>query len=168
MAMKVLKINSPVIYLDFDGVLHPDGAYRTKNGIVLKNYPGHSLFENSVLLAELLAPYPSVKLVLSTSWVKELRFSEALKRLPFSLKSKVIGATWHTRMDARIWNTLTRYQQVQQHATRHDVAMWIALDDDTDDWHPRALHHVIPCDTRYGFNTLDRVSMLKNWLSQTD
>lgn len=164
--MKIYTISEPLLYLDFDGVLHPDAAYRTKYGITLKNYPGHTLFENSELLVDALAPYPEVKIVLSTSWVKELGFNNARKRLSHELARRVIGATWHTRMDARQWEYLSRYQQVQQHATRHSVANWLALDDDTDDWNPMALSHVVQCDTKFGLNTLQNLQQLKSWLSQ--
>lgn len=160
-------ISLPVIYLDFDGVLHPDAAYRTKKGIVLKNYAGHSLFENAALLSEVLRPYPQVRIVLSTSWVKELGYQKALERLPLELADRVIGATWHTRMDARQWSYMTRYEQIQRHASRHSVSNWLALDDDTHDWHFEALHRVVQCDTRYGFTLEPQLHQLKSWLTQT-
>lgn len=164
--MKIYTVSAPLLYLDFDGVLHPDAAYRTKHGIMLKNYPGHALFENSQLLVDALAPYPQVKIILSTSWVKELGFTNARKRLSDELARRVIGATWHTRMDKRQWDYLSRYQQVQQHATRHSVKNWLALDDDTDDWHPQARSHVVACDTKLGLNTPENLRRLKDWLTQ--
>ena len=66
----------PTLFLDFDGVLHPDEVYRVGGRIVLR-VDGFSLFEWSSILDELLAPYPGTQIVLSTSWVRILGFDEA-------------------------------------------------------------------------------------------
>lgn len=126
-------ILDPVLYLDFDGVLHPDEVYRYKGRLVLK-YDGLELFEWAPLLVGLLAPYPAIRVVLSTSWVRVLSFSEARDWLPLELSARVIGATWHSRMDKDWWLGLSRYQQVTLHARRHKIKRWIALDDDTQHW----------------------------------
>lgn len=52
-----------LLYLDFDGVLHPSAVYRSPGGaIFLEQYyvdDGHRLFEHADLLAELLVLVPS-------------------------------------------------------------------------------------------------------------
>jgi hypothetical protein len=46
-----------VLYLDYDGVLHPDDVYtHPRRGLYLRDSPGHELLEHAGLLAELLAP----------------------------------------------------------------------------------------------------------------
>ncbi|MDP1870810.1 MAG: HAD domain-containing protein [Gallionella sp.] len=70
-----------MLFLDFDGVLHPNEAFMTKTGVVLR-CDGHNLFEHAELLADLLEPYPTVKIMLSTSWVWTLNFKKAKARLP--------------------------------------------------------------------------------------
>jgi hypothetical protein len=62
-----------VLYLDFDGVLHPEDVWRRPGwGPYVASPPGHQLFEHADLLVELLAPYPDLRIVLSTSWVRVL------------------------------------------------------------------------------------------------
>lgn len=129
-------IEAPVLYLDFDGVLHPDEVYRIRGKLVLR-CDGMNLFEWAPLLIEQLEPYPGIRIVLSTSWVRVLGFNEARGWLPEALQRRVIGATWHREMDQNWWQMLSRHQQVSLHARRHKVARWLAIDDDIEDW-PKA------------------------------
>lgn len=126
-------IEGPVLYLDFDGVLHPDEAYRIRGNIVLK-CDGMNLFEWAPLLVEQPEPYPELKIVLSTSWVRVLSFNEARGWLSEARQRRVIGATWHREMDQNRWQSLSRYQQISLHARRHKIARCLAIDDDVGDW----------------------------------
>lgn len=87
-------ISPKVLYLDFDGVLHPDAVFMTKKGPTLR--AEGSLFMWADLLMEALEEFPHVQIVLSTSWVRHLGFSRARSYLPAPLKTRVIGATWHS------------------------------------------------------------------------
>lgn len=76
--------DEPVLYLDFDGVLHP---YPTEDGHF--EIPEESLFRFAPLLEAQLGPYPQVKIVLSTTWAKNKTGPGALlylKRDPLPLK----------------------------------------------------------------------------------
>jgi len=64
-----------ILFLDFDGVLHPDEVYLVHGRPVLRD--DGSLFMWAPLLAEALTPFPDVQIVLSTSWVRELSFKRA-------------------------------------------------------------------------------------------
>lgn len=132
--------------LDYDGVLHPNEAYMTKQGVVLR-CDGYNLFEYAEVLANLLEPYPHVKIVLSTSWVWALSFAEAKKRLPARLQERIIGATWHSRMDERhVWTEYTRYEQINTYISRHQITNWVAIDDDAHGWPEGKRHHLIHTD----------------------
>lgn len=78
----------PVLFLDFDGVLHPDEVYRVRDKIVLK-MDGFCLFEWASLLEEILAPYPSLSIVLSTSWARVLGVGVARSWLAEGLRRRV-------------------------------------------------------------------------------
>ncbi len=132
-----------ILLLDYDGVLHPNEAYITKTGVVLR-CDGHNLFEHAEMLADLIAPYPHVKIVLSTSWVPALTFAKAKARLPTRLQEKVKGATWQTSMRVReLWDTYTRYQQILFWVRRHGVTEWVAVDDDNAGWPEDKRHHLV-------------------------
>ena len=92
------KTRLDVLYLDFDGVLHPESVFvSASRGIHLRDAPGRQLFENAQTLNEELRPYPNVKLVLSTSWVRALGYDRARARLPSELRERCVGATYHSR-----------------------------------------------------------------------
>lgn len=142
-----MKYAKQVLYLDFDGVLHPEDVYWYRSrGIVLKA-PGHSLFEHVGLLETLLEPYPELKIVLSTSWVRAKDFNFARAQLSSSLQSRVIGATYHSAMKHEgglsglshgalhgYFAQLTRYQQVKGDVDRRGPHVWLAIDDDNKGW----------------------------------
>ena len=128
-----------ILFLDFDGVLHPDEVYRyRKRGIVLKtaNLPEAfqhlDLFCYADILADALDGFEHVRIVLSTSWVPTLGYTQTLARLPDALRRRVIGATYHSRHTPR-WNDQTRYEQIRENVVYRGLgADWVAIDND--DW----------------------------------
>ena len=119
------------IYLDFDGVLHPDAVFRPSNKPLELRAPGE-LFMHAGILLEALAPYSEAKIILSTSWVRMLGYERTLKKMPTELREMVTGATWHKSMrqgnqDPHSW--MTRYEQILAHVNRNNVQQWMAIDD---------------------------------------
>ncbi|WP_122553115.1 HAD domain-containing protein, partial [Pseudomonas viridiflava] len=122
-----------VLFLDFDGVLHPDAVYLSRQGPTLR--AEGELFMWAPILVEILENFQEVSLVLSTSWVRNLSFKRALGFLPSALGNRVTGATWHSSMarewtDESKWDGRTRYDQISRYAARAQVAHWVSLDDD--------------------------------------
>ena len=70
-----------IIYLDFDGVLHHYDVYLDQRNRTILRGMG-ALFEYAPRLESILATYPNIKLVLSTSWVRVKGFQYATERLP--------------------------------------------------------------------------------------
>ncbi|KVW95884.1 HAD domain-containing protein [Thiobacillus denitrificans] len=153
------RIEGPVLYLDFDGVLHPDAAYWINGQIVLR-CEGRSLFEWAPVLAECLEPYPEVQIVLSTSWVRVLSYNKARAWLPDSLAECVIGATWHSSMNRYWWDGLSRYQQIRLHCMRHGITRWIAIDDDLTGWPDDSREQLVATDSNLGIAAPDVRSLL--------
>jgi hypothetical protein len=93
----------PILYLDFDGVLHHEAVFFSPSkGLYIKAEQasvGHVLFQHAPLLIEMLDPHPDIKIVLSTSWVRQYGCYRVAKRLPQALRERVIGATFHSRMN---------------------------------------------------------------------
>lgn len=131
-----------ILFLDFDGMLHPDAVYFVHGRPELR--ADGELFMWAGVLAEVLDGYPGVRIVLSTSWARELRFNRTRDYLPAGLRSHVIGATWHSAMSAdtelhplgreTCWDRVTRYQQIRRYVDRARLDNWIAVDDDADGW----------------------------------
>jgi len=127
-----------LLFLDFDGVLHPDAVYLTSRGVELR--AAGELFMWAPLLVEALAPHQDLRIVLSTSWARNLGFHRARSVLPAELQPRVIGATWHSAMgkgwpDFIPWDAQTRHEQIQAYLSRLSTpARWIAIDDDDRGW----------------------------------
>lgn len=156
-----------ILFLDFDGVLHPDDAYLEKGGPVLR--AEGSLFMWAPFLADLLATHTHVKIVLSTSWVKHLGFSRTRRYLPLLLRERVIGATWHSDMAGPDgffdWDQATRYQQITRYVLRAQLENWIALDDDDEGWSESAASHLILTDPARGVADPATVAALRYAIS---
>jgi hypothetical protein len=120
-----------VIYCDYDHVLHGGAVRYRKPPSLRPETSGQTLFQNAPILARLLEPYPDLKIVLSTSWVKELGFALARGYLPQALQQRVVGATFHKRhMRKDAFSNLTRYEQIVADVQRRRPIRWIAIDDD--------------------------------------
>ncbi len=126
-----------VLYVDFDGVLHPESVYLLhRRGPQLLDAPGHVLFEHCGLLEEVLLPYADLRIVLSTSWVRCYRGSvrRVSRRLTAWLQARVLGATYHSAMDPVEFATAPRGMQIWSDVLRRKPTDWLALDDDYLHW----------------------------------
>jgi len=142
-----------VLYLDYDGVLHHERVYRhPKKGIYISAAPQFTLFQHAGLLGELLRPYPSVRIVLSTSWVRTLGLRRAASYLPDELRSRVIGATFHSRMSKSDFSDMPRGQQVYEDYLRRAPSQVLAIDDDENGWPPFLREHLVVTDNVHGIS----------------
>lgn len=142
-----------ILYLDFDGVLHDDAVYWSpKIGIHVRT-PGRTLFEWMPVLDDLLAPYPNVQIVLSTSWVRVKGFSYAKKQLTPSLQRRVVGATFHRReMQKHAFDSMSRGAQIYADVLRRRPTNWLALDNDDKDWPDSCRENLIKTQDRLGLS----------------
>lgn len=131
-----------MLYLDYDGVLHHENClWHPRRGAYLVAPARYTLFQHAELLGRLLAPYPAVQIVLSTSWVLRYGCSATAKRLPPELQARVIGATFHARhTSADDFRYMPRGQQVIEDVTRRRPREWLALDDNEEGWPAEYAH----------------------------
>jgi hypothetical protein len=125
-----------VLFLDFDGVLHPGDVWveRATRQVTLRT-PGHELFESLPILIEALDPYPALKIVLSTSWVRTYGFEQTREFLPTTLQARVIGATYDpSSPEAWRWDRMRRYDTIALDVRRRRPDRYLALDDDAFGW----------------------------------
>lgn len=143
-----------VLFLDFDGVLHPDCAFRTKRGVELRA-PG-SLMMYAPALQGILNDFPQVKIALSTSWVRMLGYQRARAALPNGLQERTVSATWHSRMRATAregFDLFTRYEQICGAVHRAGIRRWIAIDDDPEFSWPIKDERLVRCDSQLGLGS---------------
>jgi hypothetical protein len=139
-----LEITSnDILFLDYDGCLHPGEVWIQGTTIEL-NAPGHELFESAPVLEAMLAPYPTIRIVLSTSWVRIFCFAYARDRLPTALAQRVIGSTFDPAAPhAWRFDRLTRYDAIMEDVRRRRPARWLALDDDALGWEKADQHRLV-------------------------
>ncbi len=154
-----------VLFLDFDGVLHPDEVYNDRRLGVILRCDGHNLFEHAELLVQLLEPHPEIKIVLSTSWVRVLGFDQAKNRLPAELQERVVGTTYNESM-SEYFAGLSRYEQIIDHVTENEIEDWIALDDDGADWPEDQSHLLVKTDEWSGLGDAASQEKLREWLEK--
>ncbi|WP_341674735.1 HAD domain-containing protein [Niveibacterium sp. SC-1] len=160
--------NATILFLDFDGVLHPHDVWLRGRTPYLRG-PGE-LFMWAPRLESVLAAAPHVQIVLSTSWVRHLRYSNALQALPIALRRRVVGATWHTALlggrspdDVCDWDFYSRYEQIARYVDRASLTNWVAVDDAVEDWPAAEYHHLVATDSERGLGedkALERLAEL--------
>lgn len=88
----VLDRTTPTIFLDYDGTLHAGQALLDNDGRITLD-SGRQLFEFAPLLVEMLRPYPTVEIVLTTSWLQALPVDVVISYLPPELAQRVVDTT---------------------------------------------------------------------------
>ena len=139
-----LGMDFVIVFLDFDGVLHPDPCVDATR-----------LFENAPRLAYVLNDYPRTMLVLSTAWRQGSTFEQLLVLLPEGLRHRVIGVTpnfsdfssaaalipYRRQAECMRWMLQNRLQDQP----------WLALDDRSSGFTPYC-EKLIECDPERGFD----------------
>lgn len=137
--------NPPVLFLDFDGVLHAGS--------------GHSggMFTHAPALQEALGEH-EVRIVVSSSWRFHKPLSEIRQWLPAALASRVVGATGEAHIGR--WARFHEIRAWLDH--RAPAADWRALDDATFEF-PNPCPQLIACHPQEGFGPR-QADALRGWL----
>lgn len=104
------------LFLDFDGVLHPEGVGPELEFCHLQGFE------------DLMREYPQVRLVLSSSWRIHLPFEKLMAIFSTDLQNRIVGATPHLR---ELENKQGHRQREceQWLASNAPGASWLAVDD---------------------------------------
>jgi hypothetical protein len=141
-----------VLYLGLDGVVHHrDVRWCPQCGPCMQPL-GHRLFQHIGLLEELLAPHPEIRIVLSTSWVPRYGIWRTMEYFPSSLRQRMVGATFHERMDQASFVALPRGVQIWRDVQLRWLPHWLALDDDVHGWPRRCRGYLIRANETLGIS----------------
>jgi hypothetical protein len=161
-----------ILFLDFDGVLHPDSVFLDSNRCPILKGNG-VLFMWADLLSQSLVNYPDMRIVLSTSWVRWLEYIPVRGYLPLSLRDRVIGSTWHhvrnmpnynRGLPYSYWSTASRYQQIKRWVDFYRVQNWLAIDDRGEHWGEEDLDKLILTSSDTGLSVPHVLLRLQNRL----
>ena len=111
-------MTEPLLFLDFDGVLHPLGEQALDEDFRLLDNPG--LFVWLPILEQILAAYPSVRILVSSDW-RRLFDDASLIRLLGPLGNRFAGVVEV--------HASSRAAEILDEARRRKTENWLALDD---------------------------------------
>lgn len=152
-----------ILFLDFDGVLHPNWTPSPHEGYWLP-YNGPK-FASAHGLAEILRPYrDQIDIVISSTWGAS-RSLDALKALlPAEVAERVTDAVHHRLSPLEDFTPRSeidsRYAEIGYYlrTERPDHAdHWLALDDDDNGWPTEQRHHLVHAERDFG----DMVTQLR-------
>ena len=140
-----------ILFLDFDGVLHPFNVRFSESLelALISEDKSLSLFCWAHLLESILDdeyPQGQIKIVLSTTWGHRYGLKEAAKRLTTGLQSRVVGGT--------IGYPQSRGRQIEQHVEDMSISIkdWIAIDDDDYLWPKHLSQKLVKTDDNLGLS----------------
>jgi hypothetical protein len=123
-----------ILFLDFDGVLHP----------MPTDTRGH--FCHLLTLEQFLGKYADVQVVISSSWRETYPFNDVIVAL-FSpdVRSRILGMTPIVKLGSR-------HHEIQAWIEANGyTGRWLALDDARDEF-PAQCRQLIACDTKTGLD----------------
>lgn len=128
-AQLVMDNATPTLFVDFDGTLHVGNAYiDDADEITLDT--GRQLLEFAPLLVELLAPYPKVEIVLTTSWARRLPEERVIAYLPSELQARAVGTTASIKpRRSYVLDGTERTHVIVSYAYGKRLKHWLAIDD---------------------------------------
>jgi hypothetical protein len=122
--------DAPTLNLNYGGVLNIGHGLVDHNGVITLD-SGRPLFEFAPHLVDVLAPWPQVQIIVTTSWLQTLGAEKTIALLPVELRRRVVGTTLETppRL-SEISNGSAKAMTVIRHAVKHGLTTWLALDDE--------------------------------------
>lgn len=150
-----------ILFLDFDGVLHPGDVVMKGDQPTLIGEG--CLFMWAPLLELALQPYPSIEIILSTSWAGNglMGFDYSRNALPTALQSRVIGTTVpkfirprgdSSDIDVIPFSRLSRFHQIYNCVKTARYRKWLAIDDNADGWPTSQRKHLVRTQSRTGLS----------------
>lgn len=126
-----------ILFLDFDGVLHPDGIAR---------------FSKLELFAEYLSKMPEVEIVVSSTWREDHTLQELKNYFPAPVRDQIIGVTPSLEDGYECGGRQREIQAYLDVAGLHgDNCSWVALDD-MQLFFDEGWPHLIATDPSQGFS----------------
>lgn len=131
-----------ILFLDFDGVLHPYGdCFRATD-----------LFRNLPALEALLREFPDVRIVISSSWRTD-GLDSLRKNFSEDIAARIVGVTAPTPRSADGYAPAEREQEIVAWLEVNGGVeqAWVALDDA--DWQfPLHMYRLVACNADVGFD----------------
>lgn len=129
-----------VLFLDFDGVLHPGEA---------------GTFRYLPMLEALLRRYPLVDVVISSNWRERMTFGELIDQFSEDMAQRIVGTT--PAIDGE-----NRQSEIETFCRRYGIQDWLVLDDRAELFSPYYWRLQL-IDGRQGLRDTD-LALIEHWL----
>ena len=135
-----------ILFLDFDGVMHP--------------FNQTNLFCREESLARVLRDFPSVDVVISSSWREKHTLKNMLTFFLAYLRSRIVGVTPVIEIRDAVDVPGVRLREIKKYLvdTGNQHRRWIALDDAPELFPPRCAELVL-CDGNHGFGEAEEQTL---------
>lgn len=133
----------PLLYLDFDGVLHP-------------NFASPSTYFCCLPLLEQALEGTPVQLVVSSSWRFHMDHGHIRRQFPLGLRERLTGFTGEAHIGPK-----ARWHEINRHAAHHHVHDFRALDDAANEF-PTVCPWLILCNGKTGLQQ-PQAQALRQW-----
>jgi len=173
---RVLDFNldfSRVLFIDFDGVLHPENRSPETDFCFVRN------FENAVRLVD---PDRRLPIVISSTWRHHTTLKDIRVKFPPSLMEQVVGVTPYLRREEldliSDWAAIGGEESKSRHRQREIMqwlaahapcSQWLAIDDRPEYFHRQCEHLFIVPKASSGLTTevtYDLIARLRKFLSE--
>ncbi|MEX3956003.1 HAD domain-containing protein [Trinickia sp. EG282A] len=169
----VMDNMTPTLFVDFDGTLHVGNAYIGEDDEITLD-SGRPLLELAPTLVELLAPYPDVKIVLTTSWARRLPEERVIAYLPPELRTRVLGTTSNIKPQrSYVLDGTERTHVITSYVYGKRLKHWLAIDDAVSGaerfgQQPGELaRHFLLLDPTRGISDENSLQRIREWLLET-
>jgi hypothetical protein len=132
-----------VLFLDFDGVLHPTNH-------------GSALFSQVDLLEKALEN-EACQIVISSSWRFHVEIEDIKKYFSKSIRDQILGVTGEAYI-----GSYARFHEIHCYVETHGVEEWRALDDTYWEF-PKDCGNLIRCNPNTGITEVE-MKHLRSWL----
>ncbi|EKS9916428.1 XRE family transcriptional regulator [Burkholderia multivorans] len=162
---------TPTLFVDFDGTLHAGHAYIDDEGQITLD-SDRPLFEFAPILTEILQPYPTVEIVLTTSWLQRLPTERVIAYLPPALARRVVDTTRDMKPRfSYLQSGSGRTDVIASYAQGKGLRNWLALDDSVFDAHifgRELVGNFVLLDSALGISDEKALERLRHWLTGID
>ncbi|GGI55636.1 HAD domain-containing protein [Oxalicibacterium solurbis] len=127
-----------ILFLDFDGVLHPFPTPEDSS----------QLFVNRDRLESVLRDYPNVNVVISSTWRESLSLSALAALFSSDIQSRIVDVLPVIEIHSLADMEAIRFREIHQYLNGSSDN-WVALDDDLDLF-PSGCANLIQCVAGFG------------------
>jgi hypothetical protein len=158
--------NAPTIYLNVDGALHLGRLMYDNRGQVTLD-GGGKLFRFAPLLADLIAPYEQVQLVLTYVWIRVFSPAEIHALLPNDLLYRIVtcASLAEPHESATVAGTASP-ASILRHAIENRISKWIAVQNDSFPLPRRGRAHFLKASEQLALGSVIMQAKLTDWMQR--